>query len=230
MKYIVIGLGNYGKVLAEQLSELGHEVVGTDIDPARVELVKDRIATSFVMDATDEQSLEILPLSNVDVVIVAIGEFGASIRVVALLKQKNVKHIYARSIDEIHNSILKGFSIDKILTPEEDAARKTVLAIKNDAENEIYKIDDSCYVIKLRVSESLAGNTLDDLKLKENFDMRIVAVLEQSVTKNFLGISETNYNIVDDNNVEYVLKQGDKIVCFGLYKNILAFWKMVNKQ
>ena len=28
MKYIIIGLGNYGHVLAEELSALGHEVIG----------------------------------------------------------------------------------------------------------------------------------------------------------------------------------------------------------
>lgn len=39
-------------------------------------------------------------LNSVDIVIVAIGEnFGASVRVVALLKQKKVAHIYARAID-----------------------------------------------------------------------------------------------------------------------------------
>ena len=31
MKYIIIGLGNYGGVLAEELSVLGHEVIGVDI-------------------------------------------------------------------------------------------------------------------------------------------------------------------------------------------------------
>ncbi len=28
MKYIIIGLGNYGHMLAEELSVLGHEVMG----------------------------------------------------------------------------------------------------------------------------------------------------------------------------------------------------------
>lgn len=57
-----------------------------------------------------EQSLSVLPLNTVDVVIVAIGEnFGASIRVVALLKQKKVKHIYARAIDLVHKSVLEAF-------------------------------------------------------------------------------------------------------------------------
>ena len=29
MKYIIIGLGNYGGVLAEELTALGHEVIGS---------------------------------------------------------------------------------------------------------------------------------------------------------------------------------------------------------
>ena len=100
MKYIIIGLGNYGHVLAEELSALGHEVIGADISAGRVDSLKDKIATAFVIDATDEQALSVLPLNSVDVVIVAIGEnFGASIRVVALLKQKKVPRIFARAID-----------------------------------------------------------------------------------------------------------------------------------
>lgn len=110
MKYIIIGLGNYGHVLAEELSALGHEVIGADVSVGRVDSLKEKIATAFVIDATDEQALSVLPLNSVDVVIVAIGEnFGASIRVVALLKQKKVQHIYARAIDAVHRSVLEAF-------------------------------------------------------------------------------------------------------------------------
>ena len=35
MKYIIIGLGNYGGVLAEELSVLGHEVIGVDTNEHR---------------------------------------------------------------------------------------------------------------------------------------------------------------------------------------------------
>ena len=73
-------------MLAEELSALGHEVIGADVSVGRVDSLKEKIATAFVIDATDEQALSVLPLNSVDVVIVAIGEnFGASIRVVALL-------------------------------------------------------------------------------------------------------------------------------------------------
>ena len=52
MKYIIIGLGNYGYVLAEELSAMGHEVIGADNNDSRVESIKDKIATAFVLDAT----------------------------------------------------------------------------------------------------------------------------------------------------------------------------------
>lgn len=126
MKYIIIGLGNYGHVLAEELSALGHEVIGADVSVGRVDSLKEKIATAFVIDATDEQALSVLPLNSVDVVIVAIGEnFGASIRVVALLKQKKVQHIYARAIDAVHRSVLEAFELERILTPEEDGRTRT---------------------------------------------------------------------------------------------------------
>ena len=49
--------------------------------------------------------------------------FGASIRVVALLKQKKVPRIFARAIDAVHKAVLEAFELERILTPEEDAAR-----------------------------------------------------------------------------------------------------------
>ena len=72
MKYIIIGLGNYGHVLAEELSALGHEIIGADISESRVDSIKDKVATAFVIDATDEQSLSVLPLNSVDIAIVSL--------------------------------------------------------------------------------------------------------------------------------------------------------------
>lgn len=46
MKYIIIGLGNYGRVLAEELSALGHEIIGADISESRVDSIKDKVATA----------------------------------------------------------------------------------------------------------------------------------------------------------------------------------------
>ena len=51
MKYIIIGLGNYGGGLAEELMAIGHEVIGVDQNEGRVDNLKDKITTAFVLDA-----------------------------------------------------------------------------------------------------------------------------------------------------------------------------------
>ena len=158
MKYIVIGLGNYGGKLAEELTVLGHEVIGVDVREHYVDHLKDKIATAFVLDATDEIALSVLPLKSVDVVIVAIGEdLGASVRVVSLLKKNKVKHIYARAIDDVHKTVLEAFSLDRILTPEKEAARMLVQLLELNASVEPFQIDEEHYIFKFNVPAKLAG-------------------------------------------------------------------------
>lgn len=127
MRYLIIGLGIYGTNLAIDLTDMGHEVIGADISQGKVDAIKDYISTAYILDSTDEASINALPLKNVDLVIVAIGEnFGASVKTVALLKKIGTKTLYARAIDELHESILSGLNVDRILTPEQRAAKDLV--------------------------------------------------------------------------------------------------------
>lgn len=91
MKYLVIGLGNFGKTLAQTLTDNGHEVIGVDIHSRNIEQIKDRIAFSYIMDATDPLALRSLPLAQIDCTVVAIGQsMDHSLRTVAALKQLKV--------------------------------------------------------------------------------------------------------------------------------------------
>ena len=129
MKCIIIGLGTYGRVLVDELSALGHEVIAADNDANRVERVKEMCDAAFQIEATEELSLSVLPLKKVDVVIVAIGQnLGASVRVVALLKKLGVQHIYARAMDYVHKNILQAFDIDKILRTRRYSPRRCICA------------------------------------------------------------------------------------------------------
>lgn len=87
MKYIVVGLGNFGASLAEKLTAQGNEVIGIDTRMAKVDLYKERISHTICMDATDEFTVSGLPLKDTDVIVVAIGEDqGANVMATALFK------------------------------------------------------------------------------------------------------------------------------------------------
>ena len=226
MKYIIIGLGNYGHVLAEELSVLGHEVIGADISESRVDSIKDKVATAFVIDATDELSLAVLPLNSVDIVIVAIGEnFGASIRVVALLKQKKVQHIYARAIDAVHRSVLEAFNLEKILTPEEDAARSLVQLLDFGTNMEAFRVDSEYYVVKFSVPEKFIGYFVNELNLDEEFHLKLIGLKRANRIENCLGISLTEHSIVNELPENDKIQDGDELVCYGKYRDFQKFWK-----
>ena len=124
MKYLIIGLGNFGRTLAEELTDKGHEVIGVDTVEQLVDLLKDRISVTYIMDATDPVGLRSLPLNQIDQAIVAIGKgMDYSLRVVAALKEQRVLNIAARAIDEVHMSILRAMGINQIFIPETYAAR-----------------------------------------------------------------------------------------------------------
>ena len=228
MKYLIIGLGNYGGVLAEELTALGHEVVGVDSEELQTERYKDKVATTYVLDATDEMALSVLPLNGVDIVIVAIGEnFGASVRIVSLLKKRNVKHIYARAVDEVHKAVLDAFSLDRILTPEKDAARLLVQLMELDAEVEHFSIDENNYVFKFSVPAKLIGYKINELSIEQEFGIRIISVIMGKQISNILGISKVEKVSTMTFPEDYALGQDDGLVCYGQYSDFIKFWKSV---
>lgn len=135
MKYLVIGLGNFGSTLACKLTDMGHDVIGVDSSEHRIEEISEKIAVSYIMDATEKAALRSLPLDDIDCAIVAIGQsMDSGLRTVAALKELNVGLVYARALDKTHQSILTAMNIKKIFIPESFAAG--IIAEKLGAEND----------------------------------------------------------------------------------------------
>ena len=228
MKYLIIGLGNFGGVLAEQLTALGHEVVGVDLHGLQAERYKEKLATTYVLDATDDMALSVLPLNSVDIVIVAIGEnFGASVKVVSLLKKRKVKHIYARAVDDVHKAVLEAFSLTRVLTPEKDAAIALVQLLELDADVEPFAVDDNNYVFKFSIPSKLVGYKISELSIEKEFHIRIISLIRGKRTTNAIGISRIEKTSDAAYTQDYVLTADDGLVCYGLYSDFISFWKSV---
>lgn len=226
MKYIVIGLGNYGVVVAVELTALGHEVIGVDISEDRVDEIKDKVATAFVIDATDEKSLSVLPLNSVDAVIVAISEnFGASIRVTAMLKLHKVQHIYARAMDEVHKAVLQAFELDRILTPEEDAAYSLVAQLNFGTNIDAFRIDKDYWIVKFTIPDRFVGRSVAELNLEEDYRIRVVTVTRSGQVTNLLGLVVKEQTALSDIPGEGKLQVGDELVSFGRKEDFQKFWK-----
>lgn len=230
MRYLIIGLGIYGSNLALDLTEMGHEVIGADANPALVDAIKDNISTAYIIDSTDETSLSVLPLRNVDIVIVAIGEnFGASIKTVALLKKAGVEHIFARAIDTLHEAILTGMNVERIVTPEQRAAKDLSNEMELGGQVESLHIDSDHYVLKFKSPEYFFGMKYSSLDLNKNFGLTLIAVGRPVPARNILGIEHTRPGLIDiSSNPDLRVEPDDIFTCIGTSKAYKAMFRHIN--
>ena len=219
MKYLIIGLGIYGSNLALDLTALGHEVIGADNRANNIGAIKDYISTVYLVDSTEESALG---------VIVAIGEnFGASVKTVALLKKMGVRHIYARAIDRLHESILQGFGIDRILTPEQHAAADLTKEMELGTRVTSMAVDADNYVLKFRMPEYYVGLTYDKLDLAD-YGLKIVAATRPTVKTNILGISHNEPAMIDISTPGLTAEADDTITVIGSAKGFKDLYRKIN--
>lgn len=229
MKYLIIGLGIYGSNLARDLVAMGHEVIGADSSRTKVDEIKDYITTAYIVDSTEESALAVLPLRNIDVTIVAIGEnFGASVKTVALLKKAGAPVIYARAIDQLHESILESFKVDRILKPEQRAAADLTHEMALGAAVESLAVTDEVSVLKFSAPDFFIGLSYSDLDLGREYGLQLMAAARPKEQTNVLGMTHRAPKLLDLTDKSLTVTKGDVLTVIGPVKGFRALYRNIN--
>lgn len=92
---LLIGLGRFGRHVAIQLNNLGHEVMAVDNNEERVNEVLPFVTNAQIGDSTNADFLKSLGIGNFDVCMVTIGgNFQNSLETTSLLKELGAKRLY----------------------------------------------------------------------------------------------------------------------------------------
>lgn len=222
MKIVVIGLGYYGKSVAERLSEAGHEVICVDNRMSNIESIKDTVSAAFAFDATDLNALSSIPVKAADLCIVTIGEdLGASVRTIALLKKLGARHIFARASDPIHRSIVDAFNVDRIIMPEDDSARDFVAQLQIDPCVKTFSVAKGFGVFRFPVPESFVGKSIGATGLQSKYGLSAITLVRGNKAVNDIGISASDMVPENDLSPDTVLNEGDHLVCYGPEKGLI---------
>ena len=93
---LLIGLGRFGRHIAQELNELGHQVMAIDSNEDRVNAVLSYVTNAQIGDSTSEYFLRSLGVGNFDVCIVTIGgNFQSSLETTSLLKELGAKLVHS---------------------------------------------------------------------------------------------------------------------------------------
>ncbi len=226
MKYIILGLGNFGASLAEKLTKMGNEVIGVDTNLSKIELLKDKITHVVALDSTDITAVSNLPLKDTDIVIVAIGEDKeANILSTALMKQLHVKRLISRAVSPLQKMVLEAMGIKEIIHPEEETAERWAKKLNLQGVVDSFEIDKDYSIIETSVPAEYHGRTLEDVGLKRKYDIIVLTTLKVTKGTNQLGAIKDETNVQGVASAKTVFHKEDIMVLYGHNKNLKKLLK-----
>jgi len=176
-KFVVIGLGVFGRQVALTLAQEGAEVIAVDTDMERVDEIHDYVAYSVKLDATDVSSLRSLGLQDMDAAVVAIGEnFEANLLAAANLKDMGVKKVITRAANPIHRKILEQIGADEIISPEDEIGRKTAYRLLKPNVIDYLDVAGEFELIRIETPKEFVGKTLSELDLRRKYQVNVIGI------------------------------------------------------
>lgn len=205
----VIGLGKFGTALAEALKELDHQVVGIDLEMDRVRQSQAVMTQVYQADATDRAALEQLAITDLDHVVVSIGDaMGPSVLVAMNLLEMEVPSIWVKAISEEHSRVLRRLGVHNIMFPEQHMARQLAHQLAVPGLLEYLPMGHGIVVREMEVSE-WTGKTLKELALPSEYQVQVVAIRRQG---------QQGYDFVPKASDR--LGEGDVLVLLGKAENM----------
>lgn len=210
--YGVIGLGKFGYYVANGLIEQGKKVIIADKNENSTRDLADKTDMIFILDSTDVNALKEAGFSNLDFVILSIGEnIESSILTLMALKEIGVKNIITKAITLVHGKILSKLGASKVIYPEKEAAQHLLRSFIAHPEFEHTDISNILRTFKFKVTANYIGLTakeiLNNLLTKKEIQSSIqIIAIKKSSSEDWI-ISQINEN--------EPLFEGAKIVFLG---------------
>ncbi len=176
---LLIGLGRFGRGVAEKLNELNHQVMAVDKSEARVNEILPLVTDAQIGDATSEAFLRSLGVDNYDVCIVAIGEsFQSSLETTSLLKELGARKVVSRASSEVQRKFLLRNGADDVVYPEGQLAAWTAIRHTTDHVLDYIALDSEYSIYDLSVPPEWQGKTVGALDIRKKYNLNLLAVRE----------------------------------------------------
>ena len=174
---LLIGVNNFGFMMARKLNELGHQIIAVDRNEGRLNSIMPFVTDAQIGDATNEAFLRSLGVYNYDVCIVAIGgDFQSSLETTSLLKELGAKIVVSRADREVQAKFLLRNGADEVINPEKQVAEWAAIRYASDHIRDYIRLDDSNAIFEVTVPEGWVGHTIGNIDIRKKYGISILAI------------------------------------------------------
>ena len=203
---LLIGAGHFGRHIAMQLSQLGHQVMALDTDEERINDILPFVTKAQIGDSTNAEFLRSLGIGNFDVCFVTIsGNFQNSLETTSLLKELGAKYVVSRAERDVQAKFLLRNGADNVVYPEKQMA---IWAAKRYTADHIFdyiEIDKQHAIFEVEVPKAWVGKSIGTLDVRKKFGINILGIKR---------LGKTDVSITPDT----ILSEDITMLALGEYK------------
>lgn len=210
-QFAIIGLGNFGVRVLEEMLELNVEVLIIDRDPDLIEEFKDRVAAAYVVDAIKEDLMRQIVPETIDAAIVDLGHTTeASILCTNFLANMGIQKIISKAETDQHGQILAIVGATDVVYPNREAAKRITLPLLSSSLSSYFPISKGMVIAELELPERFHGQTLIEADLRNQHRLNIIAVRHAD---------DSDYRFVDPSRS---IQPGDTVLAVASEEDIAA--------
>ncbi len=174
---LLIGVGRFGRHIAMQLSQLGHQVMAVDINEERINDVLPFVTNAQIGDSTNEEFLRTLGIGNFDVCFVTISSnFQNSLETTSLLKELGAKSVVSRDERDVQAKFLLRNGADNVVYPEKQMAKWAAIRYSADHIFDYIEIDEQHAIFEVQVPKEWIGKSVGELDVRRRFGINILGI------------------------------------------------------
>ena len=226
-KFAVIGIGQFGKSIALNLSQKGAEVMAIDMNYDKIENISDEVSYAVTLNATDRKALLSQDITNFDAVIISIGNpLEQRLLCAALLLDLGVKHIVCRATGRNERFILEKMGITDIISPEQEVGISVARRLMNPSVVSYLDLADDYSVMEIVAPKHICGLTYAKINFRDKYKLSLITIkrdysdepTSKSNNQHVLGVPDT----------KTIILSKDTLVLFGKNKDIEKFVEINN--
>lgn len=219
LKFVIIGIGQFGRALALQLSKLDFEVTILDEKESVISELKDEVSYAIIGDATDIRVLrQAEPVGDDTYVIVSVGtQFERNLLIAAQLREMGVKNLFSRSVSELHKKVLKSLGVQEVFCVEDVAAYQLASRFKNEGLMRTRRIDATHSLADVHLPPEWVGRRLCDVGLRSEYKLNLLTV-RRGMAKDRSEedvFAQPEQPVMDTPEATMEFQRGDVLVLFG---------------
>lgn len=212
--YGIVGIGRFGRALAEELLVSESELIVLDQDEEKVKEMREFTENAYVIKSLDKKSLRETGIQNCDVAIVCIGEhIDTSILTTLNLVALNIPKVIAKATSIEHGIILEKLGAE-VVYPERDMAVRLATRLETSRELDIIQLSEKINISKMQVPEHIIGKTVLAANLRSKFGLNIIAI-------------ENNDKVIETIQPDYVFQKNDILYLVGSKSSLLKMNQLV---